>query len=115
MALECSDVEKCIREIRLERHWKEDGVGKAEEFLNHIKQRFFDWADQMIKLCNENKYEEHEKIVKEIVELRTYLDNIFPKVCLTGKFNSKYLKCVTHFRMVIPLSSMYFKWDHIEW
>ncbi|KAG4070848.1 hypothetical protein HA402_011074 [Bradysia odoriphaga] len=79
MALDCPDIEKLIDEIRSERHWREDGAGNIEQFLDHIAKQLSSWAQRMIKLCNEKKYDDHEKVVKEIVELRIHIDNVFPK------------------------------------
>ncbi|XP_037031171.1 uncharacterized protein LOC119070796 isoform X1 [Bradysia coprophila] len=79
MALDCPDIEQLINEIRAERHWREDGAGNIEQFLDHIAKQLSSWAQRMIKLCKEKKYDDHEKVIKEIVELRIHIDNIFPK------------------------------------
>lgn len=90
MSAECPNVEQFINEIQLERHWKEDGASNVEEFLDHIKKKLCDWTQQMTSLINAEKYDDHQQIVKEIVELRSHLDNIFPKVFIsaaTAKYN----------------------------
>lgn len=113
MALGCSDIEKLINEIRLERHWIEDG--KTEQFLAQMKWKWFSWEQQLIKLCYEKKYDDHEKVIKEIVELKAHIDDIFPKVC-TNQINevieneNELHHCS---RLLIHSSSMYLKWDLI--
>ncbi|XP_037031172.1 uncharacterized protein LOC119070796 isoform X2 [Bradysia coprophila] len=79
MALDGPDIEQLINEIRAERRWRDDGAGNNKEFWDHIEKELSSWTQRMIKLCNEKKYDDHEKVIKEIVELRNHIDNIFPK------------------------------------
>lgn len=78
--MQSENTEAFIREIRLEKRWKDDGIGRVEEFSEYIKNKFSEWTQILTDLSDQEKYDDQSLVLKEISELRNHLDNIFPKV-----------------------------------
>jgi hypothetical protein len=75
------DVEEILSEIYNERHWK-DTDAKKSEIESSINEGLNRWVRYMIILSNSEQFKDVEKISSEIIDLKGYLNDLFPKVWL---------------------------------
>ena len=73
------DVTKVIEQIRKERRWKELVTEPTPEFLEAASKHFTEWGEVLARLSAEQRHDEADQIVTELLELRKFWGNkIFP-------------------------------------
>ncbi len=101
------DIESILFEIYNERYLKDLPTSDIEINLNESLSR---WSKLMIILSNSERYDDVDKISNEIIELKKYLEDVFPKVYfIVVPFFSFFFINFNLFRNMYRLLEMYLK------